>query len=525
MPMAKKYVKCERDTLYLMPPDMREWIPKKDLAWFVVDLVKKLDLRAFHAKHPNLGAGRAAYDPEMMLALLIYAYCNGVRSSREIERLCVVNVAFRIIAGNNSPDHSTIARFRADFQEEIAAFFLRGLQLCVEAGMGKLGVVSLDGTKIAASASKSATKSRSQIEVEVKKILEEAEEIDAEEDRLYGDKRGDELPPELANPGSRLERLEEAARRLDERRAKELQDERDALVEKTEKIIETAKRARNITTDNPRHRKRQRSVPQAEADLQVAEAEKKAVTEHREEIEERSRSAGRKAPPSTRPDLERGVAYARQQLDRAVAIEQEEAAKVRINITDLDSSSMKAPDGFLQGYNAQLVVSEDQIILAAEATTSPGDGALFVPMMKVLKTNLDESGIGKEVGVVLADAGYMSEDAATSPGPDRLIATRRAWKLKRELRESGYRSGEAPPDATVHEAMEHRLLTKEGTELYKKRCQTVEPVIGQIKEIQGLRRFMRRGRKAADSELKFIAFTHNVLKHYRHTLMPAAQGA
>lgn len=513
--MAKNYVDCDRDTLFLLPPDMRDWLPETHLAWFVLDVVGKLDLAEFHSRHPNLCAGRAAYDPRMMLALLLYGYCTGVRSSRQIERLCQVDIAFRVIAGNNAPDHSTIARFRAEFEGQIAALFIRGLELCHSAGLGKLGVVALDGTKLAASASKQATKARSEIEAEVQKMLKEAKETDDAEDKMYGDARGDELPPELADPRSRKAKLEDALRRLEQKRKDELDRERQALADKNAERMDRAKRARHVNP-HTRRRKRPRSLPQAEADLELAQAEKQAATRHREKVKEDAARKGLKRPWGFEPNLDAGVLEAQQELERATERENEIAGKASINTTDPDSSIMKGRDGYLQGYNLQAVASEDQIILLAEATTSANDCAQFIPMMEALKANLKEIRPDDEVGVILADAGYMSADAATSPGPDRLIAPARAWKLRKKLREQGERSGEPPPDATPAEVMEHRLLTKEGGDLYKKRAQTIEPVFGQIKEVRGIRRFMRRGKTAVDCEWKLIAFTHNLLKLFAH---------
>src|SRR5947209_8257658 len=151
--MALSYIPVDRDQQFLMPPSVREWLPEKHLVWFVLDVVDRLDTSGLHARHPNDGAGRRAYDPDMLLALLIYAYCSGVRSSRQIERLCEIDVAFRVIVANHQPDHTTIARFRQHHQEMAAEMFVDVLALCASSGLVRLGVVAIDGTKMQADAS------------------------------------------------------------------------------------------------------------------------------------------------------------------------------------------------------------------------------------------------------------------------------------------------------------------------------------------------------------------------------------
>lgn len=211
--MAQNFLSSDRDQPMLLPPDLREWLPEDHLAWFVLDAVAELDLSSFLAAYRSDGHGRAAHDPEMMVALLVYAYAVGERSSRQIERRCEEDVAFRVIAANRRPDHATIARFRARHAEALAELFSGVLALCAEAGLVSVGTLALDGTRIAADAADRQNRTYAQIAEE---ILEEAECTDAEEDERFGDARGDELPGDRA---SRRERLREAKRRLDEQHA------------------------------------------------------------------------------------------------------------------------------------------------------------------------------------------------------------------------------------------------------------------------------------------------------------------
>ena len=156
--MARDYLRVDRDQPFLLPPSMRDWLPEDHLAWFVLDVVDRLDTSALHARHPRGGVGRRAYDPDMLLALLLYAYCMGVRSSRQIERLCVVDVAFRVLAAGHRPDHTTIARFRQGHEDIAVQLFVDVLMLCAEAGLVRLGVVAIDGTKVEADASMKANR-------------------------------------------------------------------------------------------------------------------------------------------------------------------------------------------------------------------------------------------------------------------------------------------------------------------------------------------------------------------------------
>ena len=193
--MAQNFLTCDRDQPLLLPPDLHDWLEEDHLAWFVIEAIEELDLDAFYASYRADGHGRAAHDPKMMLTLLTYAYCVGERSSRGIERRCREDVAFRVICANQVPDHATIARFRVRHEQALSDIFGQVLGLCAEAGLVRTGVVAVDGSKFAAAASdrRSAPTRRSP-----RRSLAEAGRIDAAEDELYGDARGDELPEHLS---------------------------------------------------------------------------------------------------------------------------------------------------------------------------------------------------------------------------------------------------------------------------------------------------------------------------------------
>src|SRR3954447_22536739 len=199
-----------------MPPDVCEWLPPRHLAWFVIDAVEEMDLDAFYGAYRVDGRSRPPYDPAMMVALLLYAYARAIRSSRVIERACFEAAAFRVIAAQQRPDHATIARFVERHQDAIAGLFGEVLTLCARSGLAKVGVIAVDGTKVHANASRNENLDYEQI---AREILEEAKAIDAAEDELYGEQRGDELPEQLRTGEGRRGWLREAKRRLEAERA------------------------------------------------------------------------------------------------------------------------------------------------------------------------------------------------------------------------------------------------------------------------------------------------------------------
>ncbi|MGZ6623723.1 MAG: transposase [Solirubrobacteraceae bacterium] len=220
--MAREFAGCDRGQLLLMPPSLVEWLPEDHLVWTVLGSVERMDLRRF-VEHYRLGAaGRAPYDPEMMVALLLYAYARGIRSSRGIERACWEGVAFKVITGMRTPDRSTIAEFRRRHEVEICELFDEVLGLCREAGLVSVGVITIDGTKINANASMDQNRNYREL---VTEILREAEETDRREDELYGQARGDELPEHLRTAEGRRQALAVAKQRLAERKARPPEEE------------------------------------------------------------------------------------------------------------------------------------------------------------------------------------------------------------------------------------------------------------------------------------------------------------
>jgi transposase len=497
--MALDFRRPQRDQQFLLPPDMGEWLGPDHLVWFVIDAVDALDLSALRARSRLGGVGRAPFDPGMLLALLIYAYAHGERSSRQIERLCGTDVAFRVICGNEVPDHTTVARFRATHEESFAAVFTQVLVLCATAGLGRFGSVAVDGTKIAANASRGANRSEETLRGEAERMLREAAEVDAAEDEAFGaDRRGDELPRELADPTSRAARIRECLDQI----AKEKQAGNGAA--------------------QARVAKWQERIAHAEAHVEQV----RAAAAQRWEAHQRGEPIGRGATPVPPEEhcrvlrARRAVKRNEARLARAIA-EDVRPRDVRIasqlgNVTDPDSRLMPTRNGYLQGFNAQIVVTDDQLIIATAVNNLPGDSLAFVPMMTAAvntATVLAEA-TGRDdttIGVVLADAGYLSEANLTAPGPDRLIAIGKRRAAERAAREKPA-SGAPPTTADPIKIMDHRLRTEDGIKAYRRRGATVEPAIGSLKDRIRLRRFSRRGTTAAASELHLGATVHNLLK-------------
>src|SRR5215212_5152607 len=357
--MGQRFVACDREQSFLMPPDVREWLPPRHLAWFVIDAVAEMTLDVFYAAYRVDGRSRPPYDPAMMVALLLYAYARGVRSSRVIERACDEDVAFRVLAAQQRPDHATIARFVERHEAAIAGLFGEVLTLCARSGLAKVGVIAVDGTKVAANASRNENRDYEQL---AREILEEAQAVDAAEDELYGDARGDELPPEFETAQGRRGWLREAKQRLEAERAA-----------------------------NPRPVPRSRPKRVKDAKRRLEEELWTEVRANRAYEGYRARGRmkdgrrfGRPPDPYQPPATPEG----------------------RVNVTDPDSRVVKGLRGFLQGYNAQAVTNEHQVVLAAEIETVGADFGHLEPMLDATQRELAAAGVDEAPGVLLADAGY-----------------------------------------------------------------------------------------------------------------------
>ena len=384
----------------------------------------------------------------MMVSLLVYAYSVGVRSARQIERRCREDVAVRVITANQTPDHATIARFRVRHEQAISDLFSGVLGLCAKAGLVKVGVVAVDGTKIAAAATHHQNRSYRQ----AAEILKEAGEIDAAEDELYGDARGDELPEGFATATERRARLRETKLALEAERA--------AIAKKV-----------------PRDRAKRLNECRARMGADLA-LRRRVEAEHEAWRAKGVASNGRRCmnPHNYRP---------------AVLPDEPEG---KLNVTDPDSRNLKSTRGYVQGYNAQALVGEGQIVIAAEISTESLDAGNLEPMVARACEELQAAGVSERPGVALADAGYWRNDAIERIVNEHHIQTLVAPDAdKRKEPRPGRRGG-------LYDFTRQILATDAGAQLYLKRQGIVEPVFAQIKSNRGFRRFSRRGRSAVRSE-------------------------
>lgn len=475
---------------FLLPPSPLDWLPEGHLAYFILDVVDSLDLseieKRIQEKDPR---GNRPYPPRMMVALLLYAYCVGVYSSRKIERATFEDVAFRVLAGGEHPFFTTINEFRRLHLSSFRDLFVQVLKLCQKAGLVKLGQVAFDGTKMAANASKHKAMSYARmqelerrLELEVDALLERAAMADQEEDAQWGEgMREDDLPQELQRRQDRLERLREAQAAL----------EAEARQVRAQELEEQAQRARERA---------------ASATTKAARRSDEARAKRCEAQAEALQNDGEEDPPP--PSVTVDGLPEHKVRTRANGSPHPKAQR---NFVDPDSRIMEAGGQFLQGYNCQLAVDEPYQIIVAQAVSnkSPDNGNL-VPMVEQVHKNCHEL-----PAHATADAGYWTPEApeqCSELGTEALIATerRRHWDQDDTVRE-----GQPPEDATAREAMRWKLRTEQGRELYARRKWTVEPVNGQIKEARRFRRFSLRSLGKVQAEWDLVTTSHNLLKLFR----------
>jgi transposase len=444
------------DQTALLPASKRDYLGDDHLAVFLLDVVPTLDLQPILDVYAE-DRGQPPYDPRMLTVLLVYAYSQGLSSSRQIERRCREDLAFMYLTGDARPDHDTICAFRRRHLDAFQTLFVDTLRIAQEAGVLKVGRIALDGTKIHANASKHKAMSYARmperhaaLQAEVQRLVEEAEALDRAEDEQYGrGRRGDELPEELRDPATRQQRLREAKARLEAARKRELAATKQAQIDK----IEEAKQA-----------------------LETAAREQAAAD-------------GKAQPAAARPD-----------------------PKAQRNFTDPESRIMKTANGFQQCYNAQVAATVgSQFVVAAEVVTAANDKQQLQPMVDQVIAN-----VGEPDGVI-ADSGYFSEAnvQALEQRDGRPLEAHIAVERDRHgAPVTGPPRGRIPKGLSVADRMRRRLSTKGGRAIYAQRKITVEPVIGQIKG-RGFRRFSLRGVTGAKGEFQLVCAVHNLVKLWR----------
>jgi transposase len=512
---TRGYVCPDRDQLFLLPVCMRDWLAEGHLAWFVLDVVASLDTRALH-RRPGGCAGRRPYQPEMMCALLLYGYCTGVRFSRRIEAGCRTDAAFRVISGGLVPDHATIARFVVDHERALEGLFCEGVRLCAAAGLTDLSVLALDGTKIAADAALDQKRGARWIGEELGKLMAlTAQDADGSEDWAPG-LPGVQQAAQLATPRGREARLRAALAVI------EAEDAAQAAQAARWSTAAVASAKHGLKVRGRKPKEPFAALARAETDHAVALERLTAA----QALQTRKRAAARRGEKLTgRCRIKRhtdALTRAQTALDSArEAVKHATPTAPAANITDPDSRIMKTQDGWVQGYNAQAIVNQHQIVLACQVSQNAGDVLLYEPMIQTLTDTLTQANVCGEIELVLADAGYWSEHNATTPGPDRLIATMKDHKQRQAARELGHTTG-PPPDSTPIDEMEHLLRTPQGAAAYAQRSHLIEPVFADHKHNRQMRSFRRRGLDAARSEWAFMQLAANMLKLHHHQTATAS---
>jgi len=444
--MSTEFIGCDRETTYLLPPSLLEWLPEKHLARFVVEIVEHLNLKTL--KDSYRGRGSQPYNPEMLVALLFYGYATGVFSSRQLERSTYDSIAFRYIAANTHPDHDTIATFRKRFLPHLTSLFIEILKIGHQLGVLKLGAVSLDGSKMKANASKHkalsyghASKLEAQIEAEVAELLRKAEATDNAD---IPD--GMEIPEELSRRTERLKAIKEAKAEI-ERRASE------------------------------RHAAEQKTYEET-----CAKREQKG-----QETGKKPRGKGPKPPQAGPTDKDQ------------VNLTDEESRIMPVS-----------GGGFEQAYNVQAGVdTASLLVVAAHISQNPNDKQELKPVLEALgqlpeelgtvTTLIADNGYYSEANVELC------EDEKITP----YISVGRE-KHNPPLWERFQEPPPLPEEAGVLERMEHRLKTKEGRAVYARRKSTSEPVFGIIKAVMGFRHFMLRGAALVSGEWDLVCIAWNL---------------
>ena len=495
MALSKRYREWNPDQSFLLPPAPREWLPEDHLAFFLIDVVRTLDLREIVREVQRKDhRGTRPYDPELMVALLMYGSCVGVLSSRKIELATYADVAFRVIAADQHPDHTALSEFRRRHLKALGRLFVQTVRLAQKAGLVSLGRVALDGTKVRANASKHKAmsydrmlKSEKELTREIEELLRLAERTDREEDERYGrDHRGDEVPEELRRRESRLKKIQEAKAELEAEAAQA----RAVVLEQNA----AGQRAQAATTRDP--------VEQKRALTRARLAEEQAAKLRGDDDEQ---------PPSA-PGTGGGLPHHRV----PATPDGKPTPKAQRNFTDPESRIMKQGQEYMQGYNGQAVVDEKhQIILASGLSNQCPDSEYFEAMIESASKNC-----GARPGEVLADNGYW---AAANVGycERRRIAAYIATGRLKHGEPAPTTRGRPPRNLDAKRLMRRKLHTKGGRRAYSRRKVIVEPVFGQLKSARGLRQFLLRGLDKVRSEWDLWNAGHNLLKLHRAGWQPA----
>jgi transposase len=503
---------------YLLPPDVRDWLPPGHLAWALRDLAAQLDLSAFTSWYRADGQGRPAYHPAMMVTLVCYCFCRGVRSSRGIEAATYDDLGARVICGNLHPDHSTVHRFLARHEEPVKGLLAQSVVACARQGLVAVDVVAGDGTKVRASASAAANRTLEQLDLEIAELeqaaaaevaawLEQAAAADAA-DAAGGADGGGDGPP----PGSGRGPSGRAAATLARRRGARA---RLAAAEAGRAGQAQAGQAAKITRLQARAERAAAAALAAAADADARAAAWQARAAAKAAAGSRKRPDGRRPVPAARSARVRkarqAAAKAASARERALAAPLPAGKPLKINTTDPSSAMMQAKNGgFGQLHNIQVLACKSQVILGIGRHLSPADVAAMHPLLAGGRATLDAARISDRIGTALFDAGYASDANFTAPCEAGLYVS-----VTKEARQTGrLRDGKHPATSKASRArMAAKLATPEGKALYRQRSAIIEPVFAQL--FARLGRHLNYRDHRADLELHLWAATHNLLKAIR----------
>jgi transposase len=505
------------DQVFLMPPDPRDWLPPGHLAWAMRRAARELDLAPFLAAYRADGQGNTAYHPRMMVALVMYCYAKGVRSSRAIEMATFDDVGARVICGGLHPDHATNARFAGRHREALKGLLVASLVACAREGLVRVDVAAGDGTKVKANASMAANVTAEQLGLdiaglekllatEVEAWIEQARAADAAEDALCGDA----VPPAGGTPAGAAGKR--TAGKLARRQAARARLEAEARARQEQAETERSDKIARLAAERDRLEARaaeELAKGQARVDRYAARAVAAAAGHGR-------RQRGRAPWPAERQRDVRAsrsaAARAARKLEEALAapaVAARPARPPKANVTDLASSVMPLKKGgFDQLYNLQALAGRGQVIVAIATHGSTTDTGALHPLLAAGAANLAAAGIPAAIGTALFDAGYASEANFTAAcGAELYVA------VTRESRQTATSADPGPAASRPWQQMAAKLDTPDGQALYKQRKAIIEPVFAQL--------FARFGRTLhyrgdmADTEIHLWAAVHNILKAIR----------
>jgi transposase len=515
--MAFNFISSDPDQGFLLPPDARDWLPPGHRAWQVIEVVGELDLSAFQARYRADGQGRPAFDPAVMVGLLLYCYAKGVRSSRAIERSCWDDVGCRVITSSHVPDHATIARFVSRHRRALKQLFVQALALCARQGLVNTGVVAVDGSPLEANAALASNRTLDQLEIEiaeleaaiaaeVEEMFADAERAEAAEQEELGGGDGDDggLPAQLSRHADRLIRAQRAKTKLAERAAPS-QAERQARISCAERAVEEA---------------RQRLA-------EASAAQQARIDEHARRAAEQ-RALGRNGATGRPPaplESKAALVRSRQSLQAAQECLKQAynptltpSATAQASVSDPDSRLLPGKHGgYLQGYNLQIAAARNQILLAIGLHDNPSDSGALTPMVAAVKDNCQAAGIGEKIRAWLADNGYASTANFEALAEEMLLVA-----VAKEAKQTG-RMRPSPTAKTPEgwQRMAARLATPAGKSLYKRRGAIVEPAFAQL--FQRFGRYVNyRGTEAVDAEVKLLGAAHNLCKLFTHQVKVAS---